>query len=202
MSEDEPGEGRVPTVVILAGPNGAGKSTAAPVVIDELMAVGAFVNADVIARGLSAYDSDTVAFQAGRIMLDRLRELAGQRSDFAFETTLASRTFAPFVRHLRQDGYVVELIYVWLNHPDLCVQRVRQRFLTGGHFVNEETVRRRYERSLENFFRLYQPLADDWRAYDNSEVTGPLVVAEGSGSETRRIYQQTAWDEMRRRAGI
>lgn len=166
------------------------------------MSVGAFVNADVIARGLAAYDSANVAFQAGRIMLDRLRELASQRADFAFETTLASRTFAPCIRSLGQTGYFVQLVYVWLNTPDLCVQRVRQRFQTGGHFVDEETVRRRYERSLSNFFKLYQPLADDWRVYDNSLVTGSQVVAEGSGLEVTRIYEQATWDEMRRRAGI
>jgi predicted ABC-type ATPase len=166
------------------------------------MAVGAFVNADVIARGLSAFDSESVAFQAGRIMLDRLRELASQRAEFAFETTLASRTFAPFIQRLRESGYLVQLVYVWLNTPSLCVERVRQRFRTGGHFVDEETVRRRYERSLMNFFRLYRPLADDWRVYDNSLVTGSRVVAEGNGVAMARVYQQATWNEMRRRAGV
>jgi predicted ABC-type ATPase len=91
----------MPYVVILAGPNGARNSTSAPAVIDDLLAVGAIVNADVIARGLSAFDSESVAFQAGRILLERLQELAAQRADFAFETTLASRTFAPYIRELR-----------------------------------------------------------------------------------------------------
>jgi predicted ABC-type ATPase len=191
----------MPYVVILAGPDGAGKSTSAPVVVDELMALGAFVNADEIARGLSAFDVEGVAFQAGRIMLERLEELAAQRADFAFETTLASRTFAPFLRKLRAAGYRVQLVYVWLNSPELCVERVRGRARTGGHFVEEGIVRRRYERSLRNFFSLNQPLADDWRLYDNSDPSGPRVVAAGHGSTATVIHEQQTWDEMRRRTG-
>ena len=192
----------MPYAVILAGPNGAGKSTSAPVVIDELMAVGAFVNADVIARGLSAFDVEGVAFQAGRIMLERLEELAAQSADFAFETTLASRTFAPFIRKLREAGYRVQLVYVWLNSADLCIERVRGRARSGGHFVEEEIVRRRDERSLRNFFSLYQPLADEWRVYDNSEHGGSKMVAAGHGSTATVIQEQQTWDEMRRRAGV
>src|ERR1044071_7909514 len=94
-----------PTVVILAGPNGAGKSTVAPALLRGALAVHEFVNADVIARGLSAFDPESVAIAAGRIMIARLRELARQRASFAFETTLASRSFAPWLRGLSSDGY-------------------------------------------------------------------------------------------------
>jgi predicted ABC-type ATPase len=191
----------MPYVVILAGPNGAGKSSSAPGVVTELLAAGAFVNADVIARGLSGFDPDSVAFQAGRIMLQRLEELAAQGADFAFETTLSSRTFAPFVRRLRDAGYRVDLVYVWLNSSDLCIERVQHRFQSGGHFVEEPIVRRRYERSLRNFFGLYQVLADDWRVYDNSSSTGSQLVAEGSGREATVVHEPETWDEMRRRAG-
>jgi predicted ABC-type ATPase len=191
----------MPHVVILAGPNGAGKSTSAPLVVDQLMSIGAFVNADVIARGLAGYASESVAFQAGRIMLERLQELAGQRADFAFETTLASRTFAPFIRELRKAGYFVQLVYVWLNSADLCIERVRNRAMTGGHFVEEEIVRRRYERSLRNFFRLYQSLADDWRVYDNSHEGGSRIVAVGSRQTARDVQETQTWEEMKRRAG-
>jgi predicted ABC-type ATPase len=189
----------MPTVVILAGPNGAGKSTAAPNVIAELLAVGAFVNADVIARGLSAFDSESVAFQAGRIMLDRLKELAAQRADFAFETTLASRTFAPFLRQLRVVGYRIELVYVWLPSADLCVQRVRSRYASGGHFVDEETVRRRYERSLQNFFGLYLRLADNWQVYENAGGGEARRVAEGQYTRTTVVHDPEMWSLMRER---
>src|SRR5215207_1699040 len=134
----------MPSITILAGPNGAGKSTAAPGVIQEALAAGAFVNADVIARGLSGFDSESVAFQARRIMLPRLDDLLDQRADFAFETTLASRTLAPFLRRARATGYHVRLIYVWLNNADLCIERIRGRVRSGGHFVEDEIVRRRY----------------------------------------------------------
>ena len=191
--------GAMPNVVILAGPNGAGKSTAAPRVVADLLAVGAFVNADTIARGLSAFDSESVAFQAGRIMLERLKELAAQRANFAFETTLASRTFAPFLRQLRASGYQVELVYVWLPSADMCVQRVRSRFRSGGHFVEEEIVRRRYERSLKNFFGLYQRLADDWQVYENANGREAHRVAEGRFAQTDIVHDPEMWALMMQR---
>jgi predicted ABC-type ATPase len=191
----------MPYVVILAGPNGAGKSSSAPGVVTELLAAGAFVNADVIARGLSGFDPDSVAFEAGRIMLQRLEELAAQGADFAFETTLSSRTFAPFVRRLAGVGYRVRLVYVWLNSADLCIERVKHRFRSGGHFVDELIVRRRYERSLANFFSLYRPLADDWQVYDNSSGEQPKLVAEGHRTQVVSIHERQVWEEMMRRVG-
>jgi predicted ABC-type ATPase len=193
--------GDMPNVVILAGPNGAGKSTSAPAVVAELLAAGAFVNADVIARGLSGFDPDSVAFQAGRIMLQRLEELAAQRADFAFETTLASRSFAPFVRQLRDGGYRTRLVYVWVESADLCIRRVHARYEAGGHFVAEDIVRRRYERSLLNFFSLYRPLADEWQVYDNSSGERPVLVAEGHSTQAAVIHERAVWDEMMRRVG-
>jgi predicted ABC-type ATPase len=191
----------MPYLVILAGPNGAGKSTSAPSVIRDLLAVGAFVNADEIARGLSGFDSESVAFQAGRVMLQRLDELFEQHADFAFETTLASRSFAPFVRECREVGYHARLVYVWLNSADLCIERVKARVQSGGHFVEDEIVRRRYDRSLRNFFTLYRALADEWEVYDNSRGLGGCLVAEGHGLTSSVIHNRLVWDEMQRRAG-
>jgi predicted ABC-type ATPase len=122
-------------------------------------------------------------------------------ADFAFETTLASRTFAPFIRELRDVGYHVQLVYVWLNSADLCVERVRGRAMTGGHFVEEAIVRRRYDRSLRNFFTLYQELADEWEVYDNSGGSGGRLVAEGHGLASSIVHERVIWDEMQRRAG-
>lgn len=162
---------------------------------------GAFVNANVIARGLSGFDSESVAFQAGRIMLQRLDELLEQHANFAFETTLASRTFAPFLRRAREDGYDIRLIYVWLNDANLCIERIKGRVLSGGHFVEDEIVRRRYERSLKDFFGLYRPLADAWQVYDNSERGNPVLVAEGQRADMASIHVRATWDEMMRRGG-
>jgi predicted ABC-type ATPase len=121
-----------PSVVILAGPNGAGKSTAAPALLQGALAVNEFVNADVIARGLSAFDPDAAALAAGRVMLTRLRELAAQRTSFAFETTLASRTFAPWLRDLAASGYDVHLFFLWLSSADLAIARVADRVRNGA----------------------------------------------------------------------
>jgi predicted ABC-type ATPase len=124
-----------PSVVILAGPNGAGKSTVAPALLHGALAVNEFVNADVIASGLSAFDPESAAIAAGRVMLSRIRELASQRVNFAFETTLASRSFAPWLRQLATSGYAVHLVYLWLPSADFAVERVAERVRAGGHNV-------------------------------------------------------------------
>src|SRR5437016_5085574 len=151
-----------PRVAILGGPNGAGKTTCASRVLPQGLNVAQFVNADVIATGLAGFAPETVAFQAGRLMLERLDQLARERQDFAFETTLASRTFGPFLRRLREDGFTVYVCYVWLKSPDLSVQRVAERVRRGGHHVPEQEIRRRYRHGLANFIEIYKPLADYW----------------------------------------
>ncbi|MCC7366928.1 MAG: Zeta toxin family protein [Chloroflexi bacterium] len=162
-----------------------------------MLAIGAFVNADTIDRGLSAFDSESVAMLAGRIMLQRLDELATQRADFAFETTLASRSFAPFLRGPRRSGYRVELVYVWLPSADLCVQRVHACRRSGGHVVDEEVVRRRYARGLQNLFSLYQSLADDWQVYEHAGGSEARRVAEGRGLHTDVVHDLQMWNLMR-----
>ena len=167
-----------PEIFVLAGPNGAGKSTVAEHLLPDELGVGQFVNADLIAKGLTPHAPERSAFEAGRIMLRRIRELREQRATFAFETTLASRTFAPFLREARDAGYVVHLVYVSLESADLAVRRVRIRVERGGHDIPEVTVRRRYARSLRNFFEIYRQLTDDWTLWDNS---GADVVPVASG---------------------
>ena len=157
------------SVVILAGPIAAGKSTVAPALLYGALAVNEFVNADVIARGLSAFDPESAAIAAGRVMLARLRELADQRVSFAFETTLASRSFAPWLRDLRASGYEIHFLFLWLPSADFALDRVAGRVRAGGHDVPAETVRRRYRAGLRNFFSLYEPLASTtWAVYDSS----------------------------------
>lgn len=185
-----------PSVVILAGPNGAGKSTAAPALLQGTLAVDEFVNADVIARDLSAEDPDSAAIAAGRVMLARLRALAGRRVSFAFETTLASRSFAPWLRALRTTGYDVHLVFLWLPSADFAVERVAARVRSGGHDVPEETVRRRYRRGRRNLFDLYQPLASTWRFYDSSTPV-PKLVADGLEVEPRKVYDEAVWAILR-----
>ena len=186
-----------PSVVILAGPNGAGKSTVAPALLQDALAVDEFVNADVIARGLSGFEPDRVAIPAGRIMLARLKELAARRSDFAFETTLASRSFAPWLRDLRLTGYDMHLFFLWLSSADLAIARVADRVGMGGHHVPEEVIRRRYSAGIRNFFGLYRPLATTWALYNNSGPE-PVSVAEGLASETIGVYDKEVWETVKR----
>lgn len=183
----------MPNVVVIAGPNGAGKSTVAPMVLSDLLGIGEFVNADVIARGLSGFNPEAAAFQAGRIMLERLRELAAQGADFAFETTLASRSFAPWIAGLIEEGYRFRLVYVWAPSPEFCVNRVAGRVRSGGHHVEAEVIRRRYAGGLRNFFGIYRPLAHLWRVYDNSRGGAPRLVARGHHGETDAVYDEEVW---------
>jgi predicted ABC-type ATPase len=186
-----------PSLVVIAGPNGAGKSTLAPLLLQEALAVTEFVNADVIARGLSAFAPEQVAMAAGRLMLARLRELAGQRVSFAFESTLASRSFAPWIRQLLQAGYQFHLVFLWLPSAALAVQRVASRVRMGGHAVPADVVRRRYHAGLHNFFQMYLPLATTWRIYDSSRGRMPELVAVGNEATTV-IYDEALWARARR----
>jgi predicted ABC-type ATPase len=159
---------RKPNVFIVAGPNGAGKSTFARLFLPDYADCKEFVNADLIAAGLSPFNPESLALKAGRLMLDRIETLARSRVDFGFETTLAGRGYVPLISRLKAEGYRVNLFFLWLSGPELALKRVRDRVRTGGHHVPDEVVRRRYKRGLANFFRLYRPMLDSWLIFDNS----------------------------------
>jgi len=182
-----------PSVVVIAGPNGAGKSTAAPALLNGTLDVSEFVNADTIAQGLSAYNPQGAAIAAGRIMLTRLKELAAAKESFAFETTLASRTFAPWIAELVAGGYAFHLVFLWLPSADLAVERVAERVRAGGHHVAEDVIRRRYAKGINNFFSLYRPLATTWYVYDNSEPLIPRFVAGGRGQTENSVSEPGVW---------
>ena len=190
-----------PLVVVIAGPNGAGKSTSAPLLLRDTLEVQEFVNADAIAKGLSAFHPESVAIQAGRLMLRRMKELVRTRTDFAFETTLASRTFAPWLRRLADDGHHVHLAFLTLPTPDLAVARVKGRVRLGGHHVPEDVVRRRFEAGLRNFFHLYWPIVSSWQLFDNMSPTGPRLLASQKFSAPIRILDEPMWQEFEQRYG-
>jgi predicted ABC-type ATPase len=178
--------------VVLAGPNGAGKSTSAPLLLRGTLGVSEFVNADVIARGLSGFKPEGAALAAGRVMLARLRELARGRESFAFETTMASRLLARWLAGLIAKGYRFRLVFLWLPSADMALARVAERVRMGGHAVPEETIRRRYDVGLRNFLRLYRPLAESWRVYDNSKTPARLI-ALGKGCAVTRVLDRSTW---------
>jgi predicted ABC-type ATPase len=187
-----------PRVIIFAGPNGAGKSTHADAILAAL-GIPTFVNADYIARGLSGRNAEAVAMMAGRIMLTRLKELAAAKQDFAFESTLSSRSFAPFFRRLKAQGYQVAIYYFSLASPSLAVRRVKLRVAMGGHSVPADTVRRCYARSINNFLTLYTPLADDWTVYDNSSLKQATMIASFANG-ILNILEPTPWLKLQSQA--
>lgn len=187
----------MPKVVVIAGPNGAGKSTTASMVLRKALEVGEFVNADTIAAGLSAFSPESVSVAAGRVMLDRVHELAREHRDFAFETTLASRSFAPWLRSLRTDGYAFHLVYLWLPTVELALARVAERVRRGGHSVPDNIVRRRYDRSLSNFFNLYSGFADSWLMVNNSVRPRPRLIAKRAIGRAVRIFSADEWSALR-----
>lgn len=178
---------------MVAGPNGAGKSTLAPSLLRDAVKVHDYVNADPIARGLSAFSPETQAIAAGRVMLARLRELAAARRTFALETTLASRSYARWLRELIAAGYRLGLIFLWLGSPELAADRVRQRVLSGGHDVPADVIRRRYWRGIRNFRELYRPLAHRWWVYDNSGMGAAVLLAAGAPGQDAQVFAPKAW---------
>lgn len=187
---------KAPSVILLAGPNGAGKTTSAPLLLKGSLGVDEYVNTDVIAQGLSGFAPERAALEAAEIMLARLRTLARQAVSFAFETTLASRSFAPWIQELLGTGYRFHMVFLWLPSADLAVDRVASRVRLGGHAVPEDTVRRRYDRGLHNFFHIYQRLATTWRMYDNSSRR-PRLIASGTRGRMTRIVSRRLWDAIR-----
>ncbi len=165
-------------ILILAGPNGAGKTTFAREFLVGEGNCPDFVNADLIAAGLSPFDPARAALRAGRLMLELIAEHVARGESFAFETTLAGRNFARAIEQWRSAGYHVSLIFLSLPTADLAVQRVAQRVRQGGHAVPDKDVRRRFDRGRDLFETLYKPLVDAWMLYDNAGDT-PILIAAG-----------------------
>lgn len=160
-------------VIIIAGPNGAGKSTFAQEYLPNEASCPTFVNADLIAAGLSPFDPAVAAVRAGRLMLEEIRRHAHSGKSFAFETTLAEKSYGRQIPQWQAAGYSVHLVFLKLQHPDLAIKRVAIRVAQGGHNVPELVIRRRFDKGWSNFQNLYRELVDSWSLYDNS---GEAVV--------------------------
>lgn len=180
---------------IIAGCNGAGKTTASYTVLPEMLNCKEFVNADEIARGLSPFQPEKVAIESGRIMLNRIKDLFNHYEDFAFETTLASKTYTQFIQEAQSKGYYVTLVYFWLNSPELAIERVKTRVDSGGHGIPFETIIRRYNAGLENFSKLYIPICDYWIIIDNS-TTPYQFVAEGFKTKIIKIHNEIIYSNI------
>jgi predicted ABC-type ATPase len=178
-----------PNVYIIAGPNGVGKTTFAREFLPHFADCKNFINADLIAAGVSPFSPDAAAFRAGRLFLIEIDRAIERGDDFAFETTLSGRHHLKLIRNLRSHGYAVHFFFLWLRNAELALERVKDRVLKGGHNVPETVVRRRFDRSLKNFLTNSRALADSWTLFENSGDM-PMILSSASGGKLSIIRVQ------------
>lgn len=188
------------TIYIIGGPNGAGKTTFAREFLPFYAECRNFVNADLIAQGVAPFSPESAAIRAGRLMLNEIQRLSRRRESFGFETTLSGRTYIPLLRTLRRQGYSIELFFLWIPDAELAISRVQGRVLQGGHNVPEAVVRRRFRRSLINFFLHYRTLTDSWMLFDNSG-DAPRIIASSEGGSLR-IMQKELYARLAAQYGV
>ena len=185
----------MPRLYIISGCNGAGKTTASYSLLPEMLDCSEFVNSDEFAKSLSPFKPENASIQASRYMLLKIRYLLKKKSDFAVETTLATRTLLKTAKMAQDAGYSVTLLYFWLNSPELAIERVKARVESGGHNIPEETIRRRYNVGIDYFFRHYAPISDRWILADNSQA--PFrVIAEGSRNDVLNIKDDETYGKI------
>jgi predicted ABC-type ATPase len=181
---------------IVAGSNGAGKTTFATEFLPRYANCPNFINADLIARGLSPFDPDAALARAGRLVLESIKQASASRADFAFETTLSGRSYVRVIRDLRKRCYRIHMFDLWIPGPELALLRVRERVRQGGHNVPPADVRRRFTRTLGNLFHLYRPLLDTLRVFDNSTREPRLIFEDEDGQTT--VYDVNLYQQLTR----
>lgn len=183
-----------PTIYVLAGPNGAGKTTFASRFLPESVRCREFLNADLIAKGLSPFAPETQNFRAARLLLERVRELSEQRVDFGIETTLSGRTYFKLLTDLKKLGYRVELFFLWIPDAQMAVDRVALRVRQGGHNIPTDDIRRRYSAGIRNLVTIYLSLLDVWHLYDSSSFPPKLILRRIGGR--RKVYDRRLFQEF------
>jgi len=181
---------------IIAGCNGAGKTTASFTILPEILDCKEFVNADEIAKGLSPFQPEKVSFEAGRIMLKRINDLLETDENFAFETTLATKSYKSKISEAKSKNYNVTLLFFWLQNVELAIERVKTRVTEGGHNIETEVIKRRYINGIKNLFEIYLPIADEVMIFDNSEGKHDLI-AKKTLETGIDIYSQTKFSKLK-----
>ncbi len=179
-------------IYIIAGCNGAGKTTASYTILPEILNCKEFVNADEIAKGLSPFQPEKVAFESGRIMLERIDVLMNSNESFAFETTLSTKTYKQRLLQAKELGFNIKLLFFWLPSIEMAINRVKIRVSEGGHNIPKDVIARRYKRGIENLFKIYLPLCDSFLILDNEEE--PIVVAKGIINQEIEIIDSIKWN--------
>ncbi|MDM1530572.1 zeta toxin family protein [Myroides odoratimimus] len=187
---------REKNLYIIAGCNGAGKTTASFTILPKILDCKEFVNADEIAKGLSPFQPEKVAFEAGRIMLNRINELFKDNEDFSFETTLATKSYKQKILYAKKNGYNVTLLFFWLNDFQLAKERVKVRVSEGGHDIPVDVIERRYINGIINLFDIYLDIVDECLIFDNSEGNH-LLIAEKHIGELISIHNTDKFNALK-----
>jgi predicted ABC-type ATPase len=198
VKETEGHQRSLPTVYVLAGANGAGKTTFASEFLPDFVKCREFLNADLMAAGLSPFAPETQNLRAGRLLLERVGELAKERADFGFETTLSGRTHINLLSRMKADGYRVMLFFLWLQSAEAAVTRVSNRVREGGHNVPAEDIRRRYVLGVRNLFQLYRPILDSWWLYDATFLPPKPIAWQKEGQLT--VKQKGLFSRIKKEA--
>lgn len=186
---------------IIAGCNGAGKTTVSYTILPDILNCKEFVNADEIARGLSPFQPEKMAVEAGKIMLKRISELLDKGKSFAFETTLSGKSHRNTVCRAKDRGYTVSLLFFWLKTVDMAKQRVQMRVMRGGHDIADDVIERRYIRGIRYLFDIYMPIADIVMIFDNSDDKQELIAEKRKGTEILVIKDELKFNEIKKYYG-
>lgn len=185
----------MPRLFIIAGCNGAGKTTASYTVLPDILKCDEFVNADEIAKGLSPFQPEAASIQAGRLMLEKINKLLIQKKDFAFETTLSTKSYKNLIIKAQNLNYKITLLFFWLKSPELAIKRVETRVIEGGHAIPNDVIKRRYKNGLSNFFSIFEPLVNDWLFIDNSG--NPYQIIAQKKSSHLIINHKSKWEAIK-----
>lgn len=188
----------IKNLYIIAGCNGAGKTTASFTILPEILNCKEFVNADEIAKGLSPFQPESVALEAGRIMLNRINELIAAHKTFAFETTLATKSYKQKVIEAQENGYIVTLLFFCLQSVELAIERVKTRVMEGGHNIEPLVIERRYKNGIKNLFEIYLPIVNELMIFDNTNGK-PELIAEKTKDSDLNIVNNNMFNKLKKK---